>query len=265
MRRERRIEAAPVVNWARSLCELIDLACHPALFAAVALEIDPDSHQMALLGTESRRVILNCCRQWGKSTMTAAKAVHRSLFQPGALTVCISPSGRQSMEFVRKVRALARRAGQKVTGDGENRASVVFANGSRVVGLPSKDDTTRGFSKASLLIVDEASRVKDDHFVGMLPMISTGGGDLWLLSTPNGRTGFFWRTWDKAQGWFRMKATAEECPRTSKEVLEEHRMMFTDRQFRQEYLCEFLDSDDALFNMDQVDRLFNDAFTDLNV
>ena len=36
-------------------------------------------------------------------------------------------------------------------------------------------------------------------------------------------------------------------------------------QFRQEYLYEFLDSDDALFNMDQVERMFRDESTDLDI
>ena len=65
--RARRVEETPFVGWAVSLCELIDLACHPPLFAAAALDIPLDADQAALLGTASRRVILNCCRQWARA------------------------------------------------------------------------------------------------------------------------------------------------------------------------------------------------------
>src|SRR5438046_1699225 len=35
----------------------------------------PDGTQKSVLGTASKRVLLNCTRQWGKSTVTAARAV----------------------------------------------------------------------------------------------------------------------------------------------------------------------------------------------
>jgi hypothetical protein len=53
-------------------------------------------------------VILNCT-QWGKSTITAAKAVHHALTRAESLTLAVSPSGRQSGEFVRKAQQFARR------------------------------------------------------------------------------------------------------------------------------------------------------------
>ena len=45
---------------------------------------------------------LNCTRQWGKSTVTAAKAIHQAQHEAGSLTLVVSPSARQSGEFVRK-------------------------------------------------------------------------------------------------------------------------------------------------------------------
>ena len=48
-------------------------------------------------------------------------------------------------------------------------------------------------------------------------------------------------------------------------MLEEHRMIFTENEFRQEYMCEFLDGEDGLFLMDKVRALFNDDITDLNL
>jgi hypothetical protein len=62
----------------------------------------PDPAQERVLASGSHRGILNCTRQWGKSTVTAAKAVHRAYTEGGSLTLVVSPSARQSGEFVRK-------------------------------------------------------------------------------------------------------------------------------------------------------------------
>src|SRR5580700_8879409 len=60
----------------------------------------PDAAQERVLVSGSHHGILNCTRQWGKSTVTAAKAVHQAYTVDGSLTLVVSPSGRQSGEFV---------------------------------------------------------------------------------------------------------------------------------------------------------------------
>ena len=237
----------------------------PDLFAEEVLGLELDLKQRELLEAEANKVILNCARQWGKSTMAAAKAVHRAVFRPGALTLVISPGARQSAELVFKVRELSARAGERVKGDGENAASAVYRNGSRVVGLPSNEDTTRGFSRASLLIVDEAARVKDSYYHSMVATLSSGLGDLWLMSTPNGRKGFFWKEWRKGEGWLRVQAMAEECPRTSKAFLADQRRSMTEEIYRQEYECDFLDDDEAVFKLDDIHASVTRRVDDLRV
>ena len=135
------------------------------VFAREMLGFLPDAQQeMVLRG--GRRGIVNCTRQWGKSTVTAAKAVHRAHSVGGSLTLVVTPCGRQSGEFLRKARDFVRRLGVRVRGDGHNELSIAFPNGSRIVGLPENETTIRGFSDVSLLLVDEASRVPDERFIG---------------------------------------------------------------------------------------------------
>ena len=95
-----------------------------------------DAMQARVLRTASKRGLLNCTRQWGKSTVTAAKAVHQAYDEAGSLTLVVSPSARQSGEFVRKAAGFARRLGIRPKGDGDNEISLVLPNGSRIVGLP---------------------------------------------------------------------------------------------------------------------------------
>ena len=129
--------------------------------------------------------------------------------------------------------------------------------------LPASEGTTRGFSNASLLVVDEAARVPDELYHSMLATLSRGEGDLWLMSTPAGKKGFFWKEWSEGEGWLRV--TAEECARTSKEFLAEQRRGMTRDFFRQEYECEFVDAEDAMFRMDDIEACFTDRLTDLRI
>src|SRR5215831_15577916 len=80
----------------------------------LGLHLDP--LQTRVLRTTSKRGILNCSRQWGKSTITAAKAIHHAIHSDGSLTVVVSPSGRQSGEFLRKAGGFARELGIRPKG-----------------------------------------------------------------------------------------------------------------------------------------------------
>jgi phage FluMu gp28-like protein len=218
------------------------------------LGLAADPLQARVLRTQSRRGILNCSRQWGKSTITAAKAVHQAYTEAGSLTLVVSPSARQSGEFLRKASAFVGRLKLRAKGDGDNEISLAFPNGSRIVGLPGTEATIRGFSAVRLLLVDEASRVSDEVYQAIRPMQATSDGALWLMSTPNGRRGFFHEAW--AHGgpeWERILAPATECPRIARSFLEKERAEVGERCFRQEYLCEFEDSASCVFSRGMVE------------
>ena len=80
-----------------------------ATFARNRLGFIPDARQLEVLQSAAKRGILNCSRQWGKSTGCAAKAVHRAYTRPGFLVLVASPSERQSAEFLRKASGLVRK------------------------------------------------------------------------------------------------------------------------------------------------------------
>ncbi len=133
---------------------------------------EPDQRQADVLLSNAKRGILNCSRQWGKSTVSAVKAVHRAYTKPGSLVLVASPTARQSAEWMRKAEGLVRRLDVEVRGDGHNEISLAFPNGSRIVGLPGTrtDGGVRGFSAVSLLIIDEAARVEEAMYKALRPM-----------------------------------------------------------------------------------------------
>ena len=116
----------------------------------------------------------------------------------------------------------------------------------------------------SLLLVDEASRVPDDLYTAVRPMVVVSGGGLWLMSTPNGKQGFFWETWERGgPEWEKVQVTAYDCPRIGQEALEEDRQTMGERKFRQEYMCEFTDTESGMFDSDLVRGLMSSEFEQL--
>ncbi len=213
----------------------------------------PDTKQRALLEATPHRVILNCTRQWGKSTVTAAMAVRRASEAPESLSLVLSPSSRQSGEFMRKAKSFVHRLGEKARGDGTNENSLLLKNGSRIVGLPGREETIRGFSSVGLMLIDEAARVPDELYKSVRPMLAVTNGDLWLMSTPWGKRGFFYEAWaNGGEEWTRVLAPATECERISPEFLNGERLSMGERWFRQEYLCEFSDTEDSVFLTDDI-------------
>jgi hypothetical protein len=120
-------------------------------------------------------------------------------------------------------------------------------NHSRIISLPDRDETIRGFSNVALLVFDEAAWVTDDLYSAARPMLAVSGGRLLALSTPNGQTGWFFREWADGDGWHRTKITAAECPRISASFLAEERRTMAAAAFASEYECEFTDAVDSVF------------------
>jgi hypothetical protein len=235
-------------------------------FARERLGLAADEPQEAVLRSKAKRGILNCTRQWGKSTVAAAKAVHRAFTVPKATVIVASPGERQSGEWMFKAEEMVERLDIRPRGDGYNKLSLLLPNGSRIVGLPGTEAKVRGFSALSMLVIDEASRMDDELYRALRPMLAVGNGDLWLMSTPCGKRGFFYETWEHAgPEWLRVSVPATECPRISKDFLEEQRSAMGLESFRQEHMCEFVGSGMGVFDRDLVEAALDESFGELVV
>ena len=233
-------------------------------FVRSRLCFQPDLRQIAILESTAKQGILNCSRQWGKSTVSVAKALHRACTVPGCLVLVASPGERQSAEWMRKAQSMAAPLHPRLRGDGDNKISLLLPNRSRIVGLPGMEGTVRGFSSVSMLLIDEASRVEDSMYKALRPMLAVSDGDLWLMSTPLGRQGFFYEAWEHGgDEWFRVHGPATECPRIKKEFLEKERGTMGALSFRQEYLGEFVDCGSGIFERGLVEAALEDNISPL--
>jgi hypothetical protein len=240
-----------------AIARRIERERHDAVLMAERAGILPDGWQGDLLRSDARQMILLCSRQSGKSTISAVLGLHQAIYTPNSLVLLLSPSLRQSTELFRKMKdtynALESPALPKPVE--ESALRLELDNGSRIVSLPGTEQTIRGFSVVSLLVIDEASRVEDSLFYSVKPMLAISGGRIILLSTPFGRRGFFYETWtDGSADWMRTRITAEECPRISREWLANEKQSMPEFWYRQEFLCEFAETLDSVFGHDDIER-----------
>jgi hypothetical protein len=161
-------------------------------------------------------------------------------------------------------RALVGEAARQADPEKAVRDSVLtmeFGNGSRIISLPCKSETTVGFSRVALLILDEAARIPDDTYQFLSATRATTRGALVALSTPWGKRGWFWEQWKRCQEaqeqgqpepWHRVRVTAEQVDRIAPEWLEGERQDIGERMYSQEYGCQFVDTIDAVFAYDDI-------------
>lgn len=208
----------------------------------------PDVWQRDLLRSDADRIILNITRQGGKSLTASALAICQAVTIPDSLILLLSRALRQSGElFKDKLLRLYRKLGDPIRVVQETALTMTLANGSRIVSLPGDGDTIVGYSGVAMLVIDEAARVPDDLYRMVRPMLAVSNGKLVCLSTPYGKRGFFFEEWQGSNRWLRVGVTADECPRISREFLEEERTALGERWYRQEYLCSFEETVDSVF------------------
>ena len=244
-----------------SLAQDFAMGADPVLMAQ-ACGIEPDEKQAEFLRSTAPRALLCCTRQWGKSFCAALAALHTAVYQAPALIVVVSPSLQQSTELYRKISEfLARLPGAPKT-TLESLTRMTLENGSRIISLPGTEKTIRGYSGASLVIVDEASRVDEALIAGVMPMLATvKNGRFVALSTPAGKRGFFYEKWTEGgDGWERISVPASMCKRISQEFLDEQRRTLGTLMFEQEYFCMFHDSGDSAFSTALIELALRDDF-----
>ncbi|MFZ3353134.1 MAG: terminase family protein [Xanthobacteraceae bacterium] len=222
--------------------------------------IDPDPVQAGLLTTTSRKVLVNCCRQWGKSTTTGLIALHEALYQAPAMIILVSPSQTQSTELFKKIHGYWERLPGAPEAGQESLTRMELGNGSRIISLPGSEKTVRGYSGATLIVMDEASRVPDELLAAVRPMLATTNGKFIALSTPAGKRGWFYESWTNGEGWERISVKGVDCPRISAEFLAEERVAHGPMRFAQEYECEFIDPETSAFSSDLIAKALTNDF-----
>ena len=221
-------------------------------------DLPPDPWQVDLLESDHDRHLVMCSRQAGKSTTVAGLALNQAFYDPG-LILLIAPAQRQSVELFKKVREIYGRQTGAPKIVNESAMRMELDNGSRIIALPGTEATIRGYSAPKLIVIDEASRVEDALFSGVRPMLATNQGRMVALTTPYGRRGWFYECWEHGEGWHRTKITAHDCPRIAPDWLDNERRMLGEWQYKQEFLCEFVDTEEQFFSGELIEAALRDT------
>src|SRR5258708_15305180 len=133
----------------------------PALWVSQVLGVEPAAWQAEFLrAPRGASIVVLTARQVGKTTAAAWAIAHCMMFTPDGLSVIACPSQRQSAEAVRRIRDILITVGAGFRTD--NVYALELKNGSRVLALPSSDDSIRGLTVDGFIIADEAAQLSND-------------------------------------------------------------------------------------------------------
>ena len=200
-----------------------------------------------------RKVIVLKSRQTGISTITAGFIAWFALFRKHKNVLIISKDQATAINLIRKVKTILNSLPKylriaNITTD--NKQSIELSNGSRVKAFPKTEDVARS-EAASLVVVDEAAFIRgmDKIWLAMSPTISTGGNII-LVSTPNGLGNIFHSLWVGAEegnnDFVTKKIMWHQRPEFDKAWFENETKGKTSREINQELLCAFLGSGDSV-------------------
>jgi hypothetical protein len=236
-------------------------------------ELKLDPWQKEFLETSGNK-ILCCGRQVGKSVIAARDAGNYALKHPKKQILMIAPTERQAYElFDKTLGYISDKAFSKIKKgkDRPTKHKINLTNGSTIWCLPTGLTGTgiRGRT-VHRLYVDEASRVPEEVWTAVTPMLLTTGGDLILLSTPFGRQGYFYKIWANTENSYskfgitslEVIESREVCDSWSKlqrekalEYLEYERSEMSALEYAQEYEGRFIDELRQFFPNDIIEAV----------
>ena len=161
----------------------------------------PFQEKVLQLFQDSENIIVLKSRQLGISTLAAGYSLWLMLFHRDKNILCLATTQATARNLVTKVMFMYDNLPKwlQVPAKEKNKLSMRLANGSMISAVSSNPESARS-SAVSLLLVDECAFIDniETTMTAALPTLSTGG-QVMLLSTPNGIGNFFHKTWVKAE------------------------------------------------------------------
>lgn len=216
-----------------------------------------DPWQIKYIGTEpDKDCFILASRQSGKTTAMSIKAVELCVkhLKEGENVLILSITEKQGYHMLAKALAYASvKYPNKLITKGKDKPTkhrMSFTTGVSIYCFAAGEtgEGLRGYTIKKLMI-DEGSRMGEEFFVAVTPMLSVIGGSMDIASTPCGKEGFFYNC-SKDDHFTKFYVSGEDCPRHSKEFLQRERERMSNLRYGQEYLALFLD---------ELRRVFSEA------
>ena len=224
----------------------------------------PFQEEMVKTIVDHRFVICKMPRQVGKTTTVAAALLWYVLFTDNYKIAILANKEKQSREILSRIQLafehLPRWLQQGVVQ--WNKGNIELENGSKILASSTSSTAIRGDS-FNLIYLDEfafvPNNIQEEFFASVYPTISSGQTSKVLItSTPNGMN-MFYRLWsDSEQGrnrYERVSVHWSDVPGRTPKWREETISNTSERQFSQEFECEFLGSSNTLIDGKVLQRL----------
>lgn len=220
-------------------------------------------YQKTFFKNKKKRKIFIASRQSGKSFVAATILVFKALSKKFGTSLCVSVNQNSASEIIKKCSQVAEAVKLLTNGRITYQASfdkIVFNNGSRVISLSSNPAGIRGYT-ATCCVIDEAAFVEhlDQIMQAIGPTLTRDkNAELIILTTPAGRNGYFYQMYEKAlsnpETWYVQHTTIFDAIEDGLKIdLDALRSLCPDEAvFRQEYCCEFANSNIALVDIDSL-------------
>jgi hypothetical protein len=228
-----------------------------------------DSWQEEVLKAEGN-LCINSGRQVGKSAIIAIKASEYMVNHPGKKILIISVTEDQAEMMMQKILLYLFDNYKDQIAKGKDKPSKHLVRLKNKSEVKCKAVGQYGLGVLGLtidiLIPDEAAYMPDMIWQSVTPMLLTTGGNIWLVSTPNSKEGYFFDAYTNPALGFKTfhvnsEEVAEQRPEPQRSImlnyLKSEKARMTDLQYAQQYLAQFLEELRQLF----PDSLIKEAQT----
>ncbi len=194
-------------------------------------------------------------RQTGKSTTVVSYLLHYAIFNDNVKIAILANKAETSRELLSRLQLsyenLPSWLQQGVLS--WNKGSLELENGSKIIAASTSSSAVRGNS-FNIIFLDEfafiPNHIAEQFFSSVYPTISSGKTTkVIIISTPNGMN-MFYKLWHDAErgknGYIPLEVHWSAVPGRDAKWKEETIRNTSERQFTQEFECEFLGSVDTL-------------------
>ncbi len=220
------------------------------------IAFEPYPYQDEFFADDSSSRLILKARQTGISLSCAIEALYYALHGRERI-LFISKTledAKELLGYVQDVYQLLDDPAQELVR--ENLTEMEFANGSRIRSLPATKGAGRGFTATRVYLDEYAfAEYAAQIYRAVRPTLSRGG-QLTILSTPDGQDNEFFKLWQGLiEGhWSKHKIHWSECPEYDEGWFNRERPNYTARDWASEYECDFVASGEAVFLPEDVQK-----------
>jgi hypothetical protein len=206
--------------------------------------------QSAIVSHPARMKMVAMGRRWGKTFMAGTYAL--ACADLGGAVAWVAPTYRNAKTLWRFAERFLARANGKVRINKVD-MEISFPSGGRLGIYSADQDIGLRGEDFDLVIMDECARIREETYLDtIIPTLADRDGKLLAISTPKGRN-WFWREWqrgnaeknDEICSW---RASSSDNPNPLiKKAAQRARDTLPDRNYRQEWLAEFLEDGAGVF------------------